>query len=63
MENEYINHKLEIEKLTKELRSIFEKNDIRQKLEKNNKKMLESNFWQDKSISQKIIKEKNCMKI
>ncbi|MDA8533206.1 peptide chain release factor 2 [Candidatus Pelagibacter bacterium] len=41
-----------------ELRSIFEKNDIRQKLEKNNAKMLESNFWQNKSISQKIIKEK-----
>ena len=45
-------------KLTTELRSIFEKNDIRQKLEKNNAKMLESNFWQNKSISQKIIKEK-----
>ena len=45
-------------KLTTELRSIFEKNDIRQKLEKNNAKMLESDFWQDKSISQKIIKEK-----
>ena len=58
MENEYINHKLEIEKLTKELRSIFEKNDIRQKLEKNNKKMLESDFWQNKSTSQKTIKEK-----
>ncbi|MDC3403757.1 peptide chain release factor 2 [Candidatus Pelagibacter sp.] len=37
---------------------MFEKNDIRQKLEKNNTKMLESNFWQNKSISQKIIKEK-----
>ena len=34
MDNEYINIKLEIEKLTTELRSIFEKNDIRQKLEK-----------------------------
>ncbi|MDB9704677.1 peptide chain release factor 2 [bacterium] len=31
---------------------------MRQKLEKNNAKMLESNFWQNKSISQKIIKEK-----
>ncbi|MDA7713871.1 peptide chain release factor 2 [Candidatus Pelagibacter sp.] len=47
-----------LKKLTKELRSIFEKNDIRQKLEKNNKKMLESDFWQNKSISQRIIKEK-----
>ena len=47
-----------MKKLTTELRSIFEKNDIRQKLKKNNAKMLESNFWQNKSISQKIIKEK-----
>ena len=45
-------------KLTKELRSIFEKNDIRQKLKNNNQKMLESDFWQNKSISQKIIKQK-----
>ncbi|MDC0346645.1 peptide chain release factor 2 [Candidatus Pelagibacter sp.] len=37
---------------------MLEKNDIRQKLEKNNAKMLESDFWQNKSISQKIIKEK-----
>ncbi|MDB9739298.1 peptide chain release factor 2 [Candidatus Pelagibacter sp.] len=41
----------------KELRSIFEKNDIHQKLKKNNKKMLESDFWLNKSTSQKIIKE------
>ena len=45
-------------KSIKELRSIFEKNDIQSKLKKNNQKMLESNFWQDKSNSQKIIKEK-----
>ncbi|MDA7572934.1 peptide chain release factor 2 [Candidatus Pelagibacter sp.] len=42
----------------KELRSIFEKNNIYLNLEKNNQKMLESDFWQDKSNSQKIIKEK-----
>ncbi|MDC0126497.1 peptide chain release factor 2 [Candidatus Pelagibacter sp.] len=42
----------------KELRSIFEKNDIHLKLEGNNKKMLENNFWQDKGNSQKVIKEK-----
>ncbi|MDA9062983.1 peptide chain release factor 2 [Candidatus Pelagibacter sp.] len=42
----------------KELRSIFEKNNIHSKLEENNRKMLENNFWQDKSNSQKIIKEK-----
>ena len=47
-----------MKKLIKELRSIFEKNSIRQKLEKNNQKMLEGDFWQNKSTSQKTIKEK-----
>ncbi len=47
-----------MKKLIKELRSIFEKNSIYLRLENNNKKMLESNFWQNKSFSQKIIKEK-----
>ena len=47
-----------MKKLIKELRSIFEKNKIRQKLEKYNNQMLASSFWQDKSNSQKIIKEK-----
>ena len=45
-------------KLIKELRSIFEKNNIHSKLKNNNQKMLENNFWQDKTNSQKIIKEK-----
>ncbi|MDC3106389.1 peptide chain release factor 2 [Candidatus Pelagibacter sp.] len=42
----------------KELRSIFEKNDINSKLENHNNKMLEADFWRDKLNSQKIIKEK-----
>ena len=42
----------------KELRSIFEKNNIYSKLEKNNQEMLENDFWQNKSNSQKVIKEK-----
>ena len=46
-----------MKKLIKELRSTFEKNNIHSKLEKNNQKMLEDNFWQNKSNSQKIIKE------
>ena len=45
-------------KLIKELRSIFEKNNIYSILKKNNHKILEANFWLDKSSSQKIIKEK-----
>jgi peptide chain release factor 2 len=47
-----------LKRLIKELRSIFEKNDIHSKLENHNKKMLDANFWQDKAKSQKIIKEK-----
>jgi peptide chain release factor 2 len=47
-----------LKKLIKELRSIFEKNNISKKLKKNNQKILESNFWKNKSFSQKIIKEK-----
>ncbi|MDC0043383.1 peptide chain release factor 2 [Candidatus Pelagibacter sp.] len=42
----------------KELRSIFEKNNIESQLEKNNQKMLDANFWQDKLTAQKIVKEK-----
>ena len=45
-------------KLIKELRSIFEKNNIESQLKKNNKKMLDANFWQDKLTAQKIVKEK-----
>ena len=40
------------------LRSIFEKNNIHSRLENHNIKILESDFWQDKLNSQKIIKEK-----
>ena len=45
-------------RLTLELRSIFEKNNIHSKLEVLNAKMLEANFWQDKDNSKKVIKEK-----
>ncbi len=44
-------------RLIKESRSIFEKNKIHFILEENNKKMLDANFWQDKSSAQKTIKE------
>jgi len=47
-----------LKKSIKELRSIFDKNQIQLKLENHNKEMLDANFWQDKLRSQKIIKEK-----
>ena len=47
-----------MKKPIKELRSIFEKNNIHSIIEKNNQKMLDANFWLDKQKSQKIIKEK-----
>ena len=58
MEDKYLNYKKEIEKLIKELRSIFEKNDIFNKLEDHNKKILKNDFWQDKLNSKKVVKEK-----
>ena len=45
-------------KLIKELRSIFENNNIYLKLQSLNSKMLEADFWQDKKNSQKVLKEK-----
>ena len=47
-----------MKKLTIELRSIFEKNDIYSKLEVLNSKILDTNFWQDKNNSKNVIKEK-----
>ena len=47
-----------MKELIKELRSIFEKNDIYKKLENHNTVMLDSNFWKDKLKSKSIIKEK-----
>ena len=45
-------------KLIKELRSIFDKNKIYLKLQNHNKNILEANFWQNKSHSKKVLKEK-----
>ena len=47
-----------MKRLTKELRSIFEKNKIYSKLDDLEKKILGANFWQNKTDSQKTIKEK-----
>ena len=48
-----------MKKLIKEYRSFFEKNNIRSIIEENNKKILDQNFWKNKNLAQKIIKEKN----
>ena len=48
-----------MKKLIKEYRSFFEKNNIRSIIEKNNQKILDPNFWKDKTSAQKVIKEKN----
>ena len=49
---------MKLKRLIKESRSIFEKNKIHFILAENNKKILETNFWQNKSLAQKVIKEK-----
>ena len=38
---------------------IFEKNNIKDKIEKFDQKINKSNFWKDKILAQKILKEKN----
>ncbi len=48
-----------MKKLIKEYRSFFEKNNIYSIIEKNNQKILDLNFWKDKTSAQKVIKEKN----
>ena len=63
MNDKYLDFKKEIEKINYRVKGIFEKKDIYSKLENHNKKMLEEDFWQDKLNSQKIIKEKNFLKI
>ena len=40
------------------LGGIFEKNDIKGKIQKFDKKIIENNFWKDKLSAQKILKEK-----
>ena len=42
----------------KELRSFFEKHGIESKLVEINKLILNSDFWENKSNSEKILKEK-----
>ena len=42
----------------KELRSFFEKQGIESKLVEINKLILNSDFWENKSNSEKILKEK-----
>ena len=59
MDDKFLNLKKEIERSIKELRSIFEKNDIYLKLEaRHNKQMLDANFWQNKDNSKIVVKEK-----
>ena len=51
-----------MKKLKKQIwisRSIFESNNIREKISINHKKSLEDKFWKNKISAQKIIKETN----
>ena len=40
------------------LGGIFEKNDIKGKIQTFNKKVTANNFWKDKLLAKKILKEK-----
>ena len=43
------------------LGGIFEKNDIKVKIQTFDKKITENNFWKDKLSAQKILKEKKFL--
>ena len=43
------------------LGGIFEKNDIKGKIQTFDKKITENNFWKDKLSAQKILKEKKFL--
>ena len=43
------------------LGGIFEKNDIKSKIQIFNKKITESNFWKNKLSAQKVLKEKKFL--
>ena len=50
-----------MKKRVKEYRSTFEKHSVISNLEKINKKILEPNFWEDKTNAQKIFKKKKFL--
>ena len=43
------------------LGGIFEKNKIKEKIHTFNKKIVQENFWKEKSSAQKILKEKKFL--
>ena len=62
MEDSYLNYKREVEKINQRIK-VSLKNDIPRKLDQLNQKIAEIDFWKDKANSQKIIKEKNFLRI
>ena len=50
-----------MKKCVKEYRSIFEKYSVISNLEKINQKILEPNFWEDKTNAQKVLKKKKFL--
>ena len=59
MNDKYLSLKKEIEKINQRIKSIFEKNKIFSKLESINNEMLKPDFWNNKVLSQNVVKEKN----
>ena len=43
------------------LGGIFEKNDIKDRIQAYEKKITESNFWKNKLSAQKVLKEKKIL--
>ena len=58
MSDLFLNNLNSIKKLIKEYRSIFEKNNVKAKIDQFQSLILKENFWNDKINAQKILKEK-----
>ena len=43
------------------LGGIFDKNNVKDKIQKYDKKITEENFWKNKLLAQKILKEKKFL--
>ncbi|MEC7150395.1 MAG: peptide chain release factor 2 [Pseudomonadota bacterium] len=52
---------ISVEKMLESIRGYLEKNKVKEKLEKLEKKSLEKNFWKDQSNVKKIVKQKKIL--
>ena len=52
----------ETEKTLNNIRGIFEKNKVKQKIKDLEKTLLNENFWKDQNSAKSTIKQKKCLR-